>query len=71
MFNYNKLKGRIVELGYGISDIANLLGVSRTSIYERLNGNIPFKDYEIYKICKFLDIREVDIEQYFFNLKVR
>lgn len=71
MFNYNKLKGRIIELGYTISDIAKLLEVSKTSIYERLNGNIPFKDYEIYRICNFLGIKDTEIEQYFFNLKVR
>lgn len=69
MFDYNKLKGKIIECGYTIRDIATLLNLPKTSIYERLNRNVPFRDYEIYKIAKFLNIPKNNLDEYFFKLK--
>lgn len=69
-FDYLKLKARLVEKDKKISDLAELLGISRQAVYERLNSNVPFKDYEIVKISNFLGIEGKDIDEYFFKIKV-
>lgn len=36
--NANKLKGKIVEKGLNIAKTAELMGVSKTTLYRKLNG---------------------------------
>ena len=39
MTNVNKLKGKIVEKGLSIEDLAKTLGIDRATIYRKLRRN--------------------------------
>ncbi len=70
MFNYNKLKGRIKEKGFTQEDIANSLGINKSTISLRLNNQSLFVQDEINKIIKLLEIPGEEIKEYFFEEKV-
>lgn len=46
MVNSNKVKGLIVENGYSMSEIADYLGISTTSLHRRLKKGV-FNSNEI------------------------
>lgn len=70
MFDYKKLKMKLIEKDKSVEDLASLLNKSKQSIYSRLNGDIPFRDTEIVKISKYLNIEPVEINDYFFKVNV-
>ena len=39
MTNVNKLKGKIVENGLTVTDLAEKIGVDRATLYRKLNNN--------------------------------
>lgn len=39
MVNVNKLKGKIVECGLNISELAEKIGMDRSTLYRRLNSD--------------------------------
>ena len=47
MYNYNKLLGRITELGMTKDDLAKKIGMSRTTLYYKLNCESEFTQEEI------------------------
>ncbi|WP_096269368.1 helix-turn-helix domain-containing protein [Paucisalibacillus globulus] len=68
MAGYNKFKGLLVELGIRQTEIADLLGMNRSSLNSILNGQgRDFKVSEVRTICEHLNISP---EVYFFNQKV-
>jgi transcriptional regulator with XRE-family HTH domain len=69
-FNHNKLKGRLVEYGYGRKDLAELLGVSQSTISQKLNSVRDFSTSEMLCIMEWLDIPKEEIVDYFFTPKV-
>ena len=70
-YDYSKLKGRIVEKCGNQSKFAENMELSERTISLKLNNITYWKQNEISKACKILDINETDIKQYFFNLKVQ
>lgn len=66
MTNSNKLKGRIIEMGYTLSSFSDALSISRPSFRKKVNGLTDFKASEIEKICVLLEIQHSDIGNYFF-----
>lgn len=66
VYNYSKLKGRIIEKLGSQSNFAEKMNLSETTIYSKLNGKIEFKQSEIINACKLLDIPEDDLKKYFF-----
>ena len=52
MFDYSKLKGRMKEKNYTQEDIANELGLNKSTINLRLNNQSLFVQDEINKIIK-------------------
>lgn len=70
MFNYSKLKGRIKEKGFTQEDIANNLGINKSTISLRLNNQSLFVQDEINEIIKLLEIPGEEIKEYFFEEKV-
>ena len=38
MINVNKLKGKIVENGLSVADVANAIGIGTASLYRKMNG---------------------------------
>jgi transcriptional regulator with XRE-family HTH domain len=39
MLNINKLKGKIVEQGMSVADVAEKIGMDRSSLYRKLNSH--------------------------------
>lgn len=70
-FNYNKLRGRIREICGTQEEFSKLLGISRTSLSQRLNNILNFSNKEILKACQILKIKTEEIPAYFFTPKVQ
>jgi hypothetical protein len=70
-FDYSKLIGRIVEKYGTRRRFGKALGVSNTTLYERLSNRTPFTQPEILKSAELLSIPHGKITQYFFTPKVR
>lgn len=69
-YDYRKVLGRIIEK-YGVQyAFAKAAGWSERTCSLKLSGKVEWKQSEISKACKLLDIPEVDISIYFFNSKV-
>lgn len=70
-FNYDKLKGKIVEK-YGTQRMfAKALQVSEKTLSLKLNNKIFFSQDEITKASELLGIRLDEIQIYFFKKKVQ
>lgn len=69
-FDYSKLKGKIKEIYGTQTEFANAIGLSFVSVSMKLNNLRQFKQSDITKICKVLNIAEEEIPIYFFTPKV-
>lgn len=70
-FNYNKLRGRIIEK-YGTQGrFAKAMGVSERTLSLKLNNKIFFSQDEITKISELLSIVSDEIQVYFFEKEVQ
>ncbi|OTP10403.1 hypothetical protein A5844_002103 [Enterococcus sp. 10A9_DIV0425] len=70
-YDYSSLLGKIVEK-YGTQfNFAIAMGLSERSISLKLNDKVPWKDNEIMKASKLLDLDMTDIHKYFFKEKVQ
>ena len=70
MFNYNKLRGRIVEK-YGSNEaFAKAVGISIVSMSNKLNNRTGISREEILKWADVLDIAKDELGAYFFTLEV-
>ncbi len=67
MTNSNKLKGRIVEMGYTLSSFSDALNISRPCFRKKVNGQSDFKVSEIERMCELLKISHSEIGNYFFT----
>ncbi len=71
MTNTLKLKSKIEKSGYKLSFIAQKIGISRGSLYEKINNRSPFNQFEIQSLCKLLHIESgVEMKQIFFDRNV-
>lgn len=52
-FNYSYLRGFIRENFKTLARYADFLGISLTTLHERLNGNTPFTQVDIYRTANF------------------
>lgn len=66
IFNYSKLKGRIVEMYNNQKSFSQVLSISDTSLYKKLNNEVYFTQGEIFKMVNALQIPENEIVLYFF-----
>ena len=69
VYDYSKLKGRIIEKSGTRENFAKSLGVTKKSISEKLNNKTIWKQPEISKAMELLSISGEDIESYFFKKK--
>ena len=69
-FDYSKLLGRIKEFGYTQETLAKEIGITESSMNLKLNNNAYFKQVEIRRICRVLEIADHEIGLYFFAPKV-
>jgi len=70
-FDYNKLRGRIKEYCGTQATFAEEMGLSNTSLSNKLNNKIEFSQIEIEKALVILKLKKEDIPVYFFNKKVQ
>lgn len=66
MFNRNKLKGRIIEAGYTIEQLAVLIGVNPATFYRKMAQNSEFTRNEILAIKTVLNLTNEEMTDIFF-----
>lgn len=71
MFDYSRLRGKIREVFGTEGEFAKALGISKTSLSDKLNNKVSFTSTEINKACELLDISIRFIPVYFFKTKVK
>ena len=69
-FDFQKLRGRIVEILGNQNILANKLGVSNVSLSRKLNNKSRFSPDDVIIISDILKIPKDEIGAYFFNQKV-
>ena len=70
-WDYSKLRGRIKEKFNTLDSFAEALGMSRTSLSQRLNNQLEFSQNEIAKALVLLDEDEVNMVDFFYTPKVQ
>lgn len=66
-YNYNKLRGRIVEM-YGSQDkFADKVRLSRNSVSKKMNCQVGFSQEDIVKWSLLLNIQPNEYGEYFFT----
>lgn len=70
-FDYNKLRGRIVEIFNTQSNFACAMGWSERTLSLKMNGMRPWKQMDICKAIQLLKLTTEDIPLYFFTPKVQ
>lgn len=53
MFNENLLRAALAEIGMKMSDLADLMGISLSALYNKVNGNSEFTRSEIQTAAEF------------------
>lgn len=66
MVNSNKIKGRMVELGYRQKDIAKALQISSPAVSQKLNNVRPTNLDEAKLLAEILKIDNEEFGKYFF-----
>ena len=68
--SYNKLRGKIRE-AFGTQEaFALAMGIDVSTLSQKLNGKVEFKQTEIIRACNLLNIPITDVHIYFFAVKV-
>ena len=67
MINYAKLKGLMAERGLTVVNLAHMLGVSRQSASEKVNGKAKITLTEAQTIAKALHMDKEERDLVFFN----
>lgn len=70
-FNYNKLRGRIVEIYGSQTEFAKAMQWSERTLSLKMNGKIPWKQTDIVTAVRLLELSETDIQEYFFAVEVQ
>lgn len=70
-FNYSKLRGRIVEVFGTQIKFAEAMEWSERTLSLKMNSNRPWKQTDICKAIRLLNLTDEDIPIYFFTPKVQ
>lgn len=71
MTNTSKLKAAIVENNLRIIDVASAIGLSEQGFHKKLHNASEFKASEILAISRVLNLRYEDVDQIFFESKLK
>lgn len=71
MYDYSKLSGRIVEIFGTRYKFAKAMGWSERTLSLKMSGVRDWKQPDIFKAIKLLDLTAEDIPAYFFKQKVQ
>lgn len=66
VYDYSKLRGRIVEKYGSQGNFSRALGISQVALSRKLNNIVDFRQDEILKSISLLDIPNTDLGAYFF-----
>lgn len=67
MVNVNKLKGKIVENGMSVTDLADMIHIDKATFYRKLNANgETFLIKEADAIAKALNLTGEEVNAIFF-----
>ena len=70
VFDYSKLRGRIVEKYGSQRQFADAAGVSEQTITSKMNGRVAISQEDVVNWSELLDIEANDIGVYFFAYKL-
>ena len=70
-FNYNKLRGKIIEIYGSQIEFAKAMKWSEKTLSLKLNGKVPWKQTDIMTAIQILRLSESDIQDYFFAVEVQ
>nr|DAY76523.1 MAG TPA: Protein of unknown function (DUF739) [Caudoviricetes sp.] len=71
IFDYSKLRGRIIEKYGSQSKFAKEMKLSERTMSLKMLGRVEWKQSEIQKAVALLGLADKDICSYFFTLKVQ
>lgn len=69
-FDYKLLKVRIRRYYGSQEEFSKVLNISTNSLNMKLNNKRCFTQKEIYTMIEMLDIKKLEVIEYFFTLKV-
>lgn len=69
-YNYNKLRGRMIEYFGGVKCCASKIGLSSSNFSQKLNSRRCFTQKDIEKLMELLDIPASEVGEYFFCKQV-
>ena len=69
MVNINKLKAKFVEKGLSVREVAEKLGVDRSTLYRKINDKEgkAFTVGEVQRLSEILDLTPYEITRIFFD----
>lgn len=70
-FNYSKLRGKIREVYNTQANFAKAIGISRSSLNQRLNNILDFSQTEMERSADALGFAKDEIPAYFFAVEVQ
>lgn len=70
-YNYNKLRGRIIEKFGTLHNFSASLKISYEALSKKMNNAIAISQKEITEWCELLEIEPGEIGAYFFTLEVQ
>ncbi len=71
VFDYSKLRGRIVEICGTQQNFTRQMGISGTAVSAKLNNRVEFTQGEILRAAQILQIPADQIRDYFFAESVK
>lgn len=70
-FNYNKLRGRIVEKFQSLFNFSEMLDITYEALSKKMNNKTAISQMEVVKWSELLEIPSDEIGVYFFTIKVQ
>ena len=67
MFNKNKFRAKVIEKGFTMKQIAEVLYISEVTLYRKINGTSDFTRKEIQKLKEILKLDAKTTEEIFFT----
>lgn len=68
MSNTLKIQGKMREKGETLESLSKSIGISKTSLFNKIHNTTEFLVSEIQAIRKALDLSEADVQEYFFAI---
>lgn len=66
MYSYGKLRGRLAEMGMSQEELARKIHLSATSLNNKMNGKVQFKQNEMMSILNVIRVPVDQVVDYFF-----